>query len=195
MTSLPISVRCALALFATLGSLVSFSSLSAVEAKADRIAKRREQRPAGLDLSRRRPLVGWPGLEASVFFPRGEPRQEKIFDIILCFEARTPEGFATAQEALRTHSLQAIMPEHAHGMMVAPTRVPAQGAGVSESNASSATRPQACATWRGLRFHMAGWWRLDVRSGSGKAWRCTCALSSRRVRCTSRARRAFSVRQ
>ena len=130
--------------------LSAFVPFSTPLAMADRLPKSRETRPGVLDTTRTKALASDARITASLTFPRGEPKREKTFDVIVCLKS---EGVAKADllSALAGMTLGAVMPEHAHGMMVSPVRV--------------AVRPgqEPCQTWRGLRFHMAGWWRLELR--------------------------------
>jgi len=127
-------------------------------ARADRLPKPRETRPSVLNGSRSKVLASDSGLVASLTFPRGEPKRERTFDVIVClkFEGAkgtlgTKESAAAEKGVLAGLTLAAVMPEHAHGMMVTPLRVPAKSG------------QESCQAWRGLRFHMAGWWRLELR--------------------------------
>lgn len=116
---------------------------------ADKRQKATETRPPNLDLARERPMEGAESLTATVAFPRGEPRLQRPFDVIFCLKPDSPETLKT----LANIDMKVTMPEHAHGMMVVPERQKPRG---------------ACVVYKGLRLHMAGWWRLDFRSEGAK---------------------------
>ena len=121
---------------------------SSFQALADRIPRAKETRPARIDLARTKPLAS--GGTAEIAFPKGEPRLGKVFDVLLCVKGSRVSAGAIA--------LKAVMPEHAHGMVVVPEK---------QTSAVEAADSASCAVWKGARFHMPGWWRVSFIAGAG----------------------------
>jgi hypothetical protein len=155
-----------LAIFSIFSTLACLAILCATPASAlaDKLGKKREVRPARLDFAREKPASGQRGVTLSVAFPRGEPRLERTFDVMACARASIASDTAADGRAAllaKELTLNAVMPEHAHGMMVVPERIAAR------EPKGAAGRPR-CVVWKGLRFHMSGWWRVDLLASGGE---------------------------
>jgi|GEM_PF-6458817 len=140
-------------------SVLAFAAAASSQARADRKNLYKETPPPKIDLARSRPLV--PPFSAGtleVLLPQGEPRIGRNFDVMAC--ARTMAKSTATEKALAASlTLKALMPEHAHGMLVVPVRDAGKSAG-KDTEAS-------CVLWKGLRFHMPGWWRLEFSLPEG----------------------------
>ena len=127
---------------------------------ADRLPKALETRPPHIDTAREKPMEGTEGLVAALSFPKGEPRVQKPFDVIVCLKAAQKSAQKSEIEPSFVSSvagkidMKVVMPEHAHGMLVAPQRQKPRG---------------TCLVYKGLRLHMAGWWRFEFRSNMNNA--------------------------
>jgi hypothetical protein len=123
---------------------------------ADRLPKALETRPPRIDTTREKNMEGTKGLIAALSFPKGEPRLQKPFDVIVCLKATQKSEMEPSfvSSLVEKIDMKVVMPEHAHGMLVAPERQNPRG---------------TCLVYKGLRFHMAGWWRFEFRSAVNNA--------------------------
>lgn len=138
---------------ASRAALVALVALvAAPTARGDKLPRMKETRPATLDLARARPFGA--GREMTLTFPKGEPRTGRDFDVIACVKAAS--GGQGGPGSAKGVTLTAVMPEHAHGMLVVPVR-------------EESRRDAGCALWKGLRFHMPGWWRVRLQDQASGA--------------------------
>ena len=140
-------------------SFLAFFCLFAknLPAQAEKNVHVMEKRPAKLnEVSTKETSVKISNKEAvmqvTLQFPKGEPKLGKLFDVMIC-NSWTQEKRQNIPVAA-TSEIEVVMPEHAHGMTVKPRK--------NETRALQKASEPNCTIWTGLRFDMAGWWRITA---------------------------------